>query len=74
MVSDLKIYHPEGFRQAILERRFSETFREELAQAKDLIGRRFPGLSDRMAILSEALKEQIVEERAAARGGAGPMS
>ncbi|PYT11906.1 MAG: hypothetical protein DMF51_14390 [Acidobacteria bacterium] len=74
MVSDLKIYHPEGFRQAILERRFSETFREELAQAKDLIGRRFPGLSDRMAILSEALKEQIIEERTAARDGAGPMS
>jgi len=73
MVSDLKIYHPEGFRQAILDRRFSETFREELTQAKDLIGRRFPGLSDRMAILSEALKEQIAEERAAARDGAGPM-
>ncbi|OLC56548.1 MAG: hypothetical protein AUH92_00100 [Acidobacteria bacterium 13_1_40CM_4_69_4] len=73
MVSDLKIYHPDGFRKAVLERRFSETFREELTQAKELIGRRFPGVSDRMAVLTEALKEQIAEERAAAsRGVAGP--
>jgi len=75
MVSDLKIYHPEGFRQALLERRFSEAFREELAQAKDLIAHRFPALTDRMAILSEALKEQIAEERAAAsRGTPGAVS
>lgn len=66
MISDLKIYHPDGFLKAILERRFSEEFREELTQAKDLIGRRFPALSDRMMILTEALKEQIAEERAAA--------
>jgi len=70
MVSDLKMYHPEGFRQALLERRFSEAFREELAQAKDLIAHRFPTLTDRMAILSEALKEQIAHERAAASRGA----
>jgi len=74
MVSDLKSYHPDGFRQAVLERRFSEMFREELAQAKDLIGRRFPDLADRLAILSEALKEQVAEERAAAaRGAVSPM-
>jgi len=65
MVSDLKIYHPEEFRRAVLERRFSETFREELVQAKDLIGRRFPGVPDRMAVLAEALKEQIALERTA---------
>jgi DNA-binding response OmpR family regulator len=65
MVSDLKIYHPDEFRLAVLERRFSETFREELSQAKDLIGRRFPGMPGRMAVLAEALKEQIALERAA---------
>lgn len=64
MISDLRIYHPDGFVKAILERRFSEEFREELAQAKDLIGRRFPGLPDRMTVLTEALKEQIAEVRA----------
>ncbi len=66
MISDLKIYHPDGFLKAILERRFSEEFREELTQAKDLIGRRFPDLPDRMTVLTEALKEQIAEEHAVA--------
>ncbi len=65
MVSDLKMYHPEEFRLAVQERRFSDTFREELSQARDLIGRRFPGMPDRMAVLAEALKEQIALERAA---------
>lgn len=75
MISDLRIYHPDGFVKAILERRFSEEFREELAQAKDLIGRRFPGLPDRLTVLTEALKEQIAEVRAeAAPRRAGPAS
>ena len=64
MISDLRIYYPDGFVKAIVERRFSEEFREELAQAKDLIGRRFPDLSDRMSVLMEALKEQIAAVRA----------
>jgi len=57
---------PEAQRRAVLERRFSETFREEMTQAKDLIGRRFPDMPDRMAVLAEALKEQIALERSAA--------
>ena len=65
MVSDLKIYHPDEFRRAVLERRFSETFREEMTQARELIGRRFPDMPDRMAVLAEALKEQIALERVA---------
>lgn len=73
MISDLKIYYPDGFLKAILERRFSEEFRDELTQAKDLIGRRFPAMPDRMTVLTEALKEQIAEERAtASRRTAGP--
>jgi len=65
MVSDLKIYHPQELRRAVLERRFSEAFREEMTQARDLIVRRFPDMHDRMAVLAEALKEQIALERAA---------
>jgi predicted Zn finger-like uncharacterized protein len=68
MVSDLKMYHPEEFRRAVVERRFSDTFREEMTQAKDLIGHRFPGMPDRMAVLAEALKEQIAVERAEVSG------
>jgi len=66
MVSDLKMYHPDEFRRAVLERRFSEAFREEMTQAKDLITRRFPDMADRMVVLTEALKEQIALERAPA--------
>jgi len=75
MVSDLKIYHPDEFRRAVLERRFSESFREEMTQAKNLIAHRFPQMPDRMAVLAEALKEQIALERAAASrrpAGAAP--
>jgi predicted Zn finger-like uncharacterized protein len=75
MVSDLKIYHPDEFRRAVLERRFSESFREEMTQAKNLIAHRFPQMPDRMAVLAEALKEQIALERAAASrrpSGAAP--
>lgn len=67
MVSDLKMYHPDEFRRAVLERRFSEAFREEMTQAKDLIAHRFPDMADRMAVLTEALKEQIALERGTRR-------
>ena len=63
MVSDLKMYHPDEFRRAVMERRFSDAFREEMIHAKDLIARRFPDMADRMAILTEALREQIALER-----------
>lgn len=63
MLSDLKIYHPDDFHAAVVERRFFETFREELLKGKDLIGRRFPGLSDRLEVLAAALREGLEEER-----------
>ncbi|MGH9749449.1 MAG: response regulator, partial [Candidatus Polarisedimenticolia bacterium] len=70
MISDLKIYYPEEFRHALVERNFSAAFREELAQAKDLIARRFPDLPERMEWLSGALKEGLLHERSAIGGGA----
>jgi CheY-like chemotaxis protein len=66
MISDLKIYHPEEFRRALLERTFSSVFREEMTQARDLIVRRFPELPDRLEILTAALKGGLGQERAAA--------
>jgi CheY-like chemotaxis protein len=73
MISDLKIYHPEEFRRAVLERTISTVFREEMVQARDLIVRRFPDLPDRLEILTVALKEGLGHERAAAtRLAAGP--
>jgi predicted Zn finger-like uncharacterized protein len=69
MISDLKIYHPEGFKRALVERTFTETFREELTQAKDLITHRFPDLPDRLRVLSEGLREALSRERAGAASG-----
>jgi predicted Zn finger-like uncharacterized protein len=63
MLSDLKIYHPDEFRKAVLERRFFETFREELTNGKDLIVRRFPALQDRLEVLAGALREGLERER-----------
>jgi CheY-like chemotaxis protein len=70
MISDLKMYYPEELRQALLRRTFSESFREELAQARELIARRFPDTPDRMEILATALKEGLAHERAGAAAGA----
>jgi predicted Zn finger-like uncharacterized protein len=63
MLSDLKIYHPEDFHAAVLERRFFETFREELLKGKELIIRRFPDLPERLEVLASALREGLEEER-----------
>lgn len=71
MISDLKIYYPGEFRKALVERNFTAAFHEELAQAKDLIARRFPDLPERMEWLAGALKEGLLHERSAAGGGAG---
>jgi predicted Zn finger-like uncharacterized protein len=63
MISDLKMYYPEGFHRALLQRNFAETFQEELRQARDLIARRFPRLPQALQILAGALKEGLGHER-----------
>jgi len=71
MLSDLKIYYPDRFERAVLERKFFESFREELTKGKDLIVARFPDLPDRLEVLAVALREGLDEERAAAGRLAG---
>jgi len=71
MLSDLKIYHPDTFLGAIVERRFFETFREELTNGKDLIIRRFPDLPNRLEVLAAALREGMKKERQTAGAGLG---
>ncbi len=74
MLSDLKIYYPDRFERAVLERKFFESFREELTKGKDLIVARFPNRPDRLEVLAGALREGLDEERAAAGrlAGTGP--
>jgi two-component system response regulator len=66
ILSDLKCYHPDLFRQAVETGRFLEVFKAELAQCKEVVAQRFPELPDRLVLLSSALKEGIDEERAQA--------
>ncbi len=63
MLSDLKIYHPADFQRAVVDRRFFETFREEMMKGKDLIAHRFPDLPERIEVLAAALREGLEEER-----------
>ena len=74
MLSDLKIYYPDRFERAVLERKFFESFREELIKGKELIVKRFPNLPDRLEVLAGALREGLDRERTAAGrvAGAGP--
>lgn len=66
ILSDLKCYHPDLFRQAVETGQFLQIFKAELAQCKEVVAQRFPGLPDRLVLLSSALKEGIDEERAQA--------
>jgi predicted Zn finger-like uncharacterized protein len=63
MISDLKMYYPEGFHRALLQRNFADTFQEEMRQARELISRRFPRVPQALQVLAAALKEGLGEER-----------
>ncbi len=71
MLSDLRIYYPDRFDRAVAERRFFESFREELTKGKELIVSRFPDLPDRLEILAAALREGLQEARGVSARSAG---
>jgi predicted Zn finger-like uncharacterized protein len=66
MISDIEIYHPEKFSRALRDGTFFESFSEELGSGKEMIDRRFGHLSNRMQILSAALRDSLESYR---RGG-----
>jgi CheY-like chemotaxis protein len=69
MLSDLRLYNPERFRQALDEGRLLEVFKVELARGRDIVDQRFPDLAGRQDQLATALHDGIEQERVAAAHG-----
>ena len=69
MMSDLRLYNPERFRQALDEGRLLEVFKVELARGRDIIDQRFPDLATRQDQLAAAIHDSIEQERLAAMRG-----
>ena len=67
MLSDLKLYNPDRFAQALRSGQVLEIFKAELSRGRDLVDQRFPQTSTRQEMLAAALKEGIARETASAR-------
>ena len=62
MLSDLKLYNPDRFAQAVQSGQVLEIFKAELARGRDLVDQRFPGLPARQDLLLNALRDGIDRE------------
>ncbi|HZN03734.1 MAG TPA: response regulator [Candidatus Polarisedimenticolia bacterium] len=62
MLSDLKLYNPDRFTQAVQSGQVLEIFKSELARGRDLVDQRFPGLPARQDLLLNALRDGIARE------------
>ena len=59
MLSDLRLYNPDRFAQAVRDGRVLQVFQAELARGRELVDERFPELPSRQALLARALKEGL---------------
>ncbi|HEV8199356.1 MAG TPA: zinc-ribbon domain-containing protein [Candidatus Polarisedimenticolia bacterium] len=64
MLSDLKLYNPDRFAQALRSGQVLEIFKAELSRGRDLVDQRFPQTTSRQEMLAAALKEGIAREGA----------
>jgi predicted Zn finger-like uncharacterized protein len=64
MLSDLKLYNPDRFAQALKSGKVLEIFKAELARGRDLVDQRFPHTPSRQDLLATALREGIAREGA----------
>jgi predicted Zn finger-like uncharacterized protein len=67
MLSDLKLYNPDRFAQALRSGQVLEIFKAELSRGRDLVDQRFPQTASRQDMLAAALREGIARESAPAR-------
>ena len=67
MLSDLKLYNPDRFAQAVQSGQVLEIFKAELARGRDLVDQRFPGLPARQDLLQNALRDGIARENGTTR-------
>jgi predicted Zn finger-like uncharacterized protein len=59
MLSDLRLYNPDRFAQAVRDGRVLQVFQAELARGRELVDERFPDLPSRQALLARALEEGL---------------
>jgi len=62
MLSDLRLYNPDRFAQALRSGQVLEMFKSELARGRDLVDQRFPQTASRQELLAAALKDGIARE------------
>lgn len=68
MLSDLKLYNPDRFAQALRTGQVLEIFKGELARGRDLVDQRFPELPARQDLLQSALRDGIARETTTGSG------
>jgi len=68
MLSDLRLYNPDRFAQAVQDGRVLQVFHAELQRGRELVDQRFPSLASRQTLLSQALEEGV------ARPGSLPLT
>ena len=71
MISDLEIYHPKKFSQALSDGSFVRSFAQELGHGRAMIESRFGHLPARFKLLAEGLRDAL-EERKGPTGSSGP--
>jgi predicted Zn finger-like uncharacterized protein len=57
MLSDLRLYNPDRFTEALRSGRLLDAFKDELARGRDLVDHRFPEVASRQEMLAAALQE-----------------
>lgn len=62
MLSDLRLYNPDRFTEALRAGRLFEAFKDELARGRDLVDHRFPGVAARQDLLHAALSDHARRE------------
>jgi predicted Zn finger-like uncharacterized protein len=68
MLSDLRLYNPDRFAQALRDGRVLQVFHAELQRGRELVDERFPELASRQALLEKALEEGVAHAGAAPTG------
>jgi predicted Zn finger-like uncharacterized protein len=71
MLSDLRLYNPDRFAQAVRDGRVLQVFHVELQRGRELVDQRFPELASRQTLLAQALEEGVARAGAPAPTGSG---
>jgi hypothetical protein len=72
MLSDLRLYYPDRYEQAVREGTLFDVFSDELTKGRAMLDERYPEVPDRHKILAAALRDGL--ESGSASGEAASSS